>query len=371
MNLTTFRSFIILITVCLSSRTAAYAQANDEDLTLVDDVMQEYNIEGNDTIYYIVDQDAQFPGGQDEMFAYITKNLKFPDVLIEEDLEGRVFVNFQVNKDGSLSQIKVLKSLEPSVDQYVVEFTSNMPTWEPAMKKGIPVCTKYTLPYSFDLEGDDDEEPEEEEELSVRAFWTGTDLGTAFTMDETVKFLPQQSSWSIDPLRSVDFAINMFAKRIKLVGDYLGLVSGVGYRVTGLAIQDNQLLSYMNDSLLLTKGNQVYSRNTLYTNSVQVPLLFQVTPMGVQKDFAVSFGIIGGARFVSNYRLRGKTDQGDVYNNVIRSKFYLNPFYADAVVRINFSTYGVYAGYRLTDVFQAKNTNGIRLFTVGLALSVD
>ena len=239
------------------------------------------------------------------------------------------------------------------------------------MKKGKPVCSKYTLPYSFDLEGDDDEEPEEEEELSVRAFWTGTDLGTAFTMDETVKFLPQQSSWSIDPLRSVDFAINMFAKRIKLVGDYLGLVSGVGYRVTGLAIQDNQLLSYMNDSLLLTKGNQVYSRNTLYTNSVQVPLLFQVTPMGVQKDFAVSFGVIGGARFVSNYRLRGKTDQGDVYNNVIRSKFYLNPFYADAVVRINFSTYGVYAGYRLTDVFQAKNTNGIRLFTVGLALSVD
>jgi len=345
--------------------------AQEWDNAVIDEI-QEFTIEGSDTVYHVVDQDAEFPGGQDELYAYISKNLNFPDILLEEDIEGRVLVNFHVEKDGSLSHIHVVKSLEPSVDQYVMEFTSNMPTWSPALLKGRPVITSYALPYSFQLDGDGDDEPEvEEEELTVRAFWAGTDLGTVFTMDQALKFLPQQSSWAIDPLRSVDFAVNLYGKRFQIAGDYLGFVTGFGYRVTGVAFQDNQLLTYTKDSLFLTKGTAVYSRNALYSNSVQVPLLLQVTPKGVEKDIAISVGVVGGARFVSNYRLRGKTDQGDVYNNVIRSKYNLSAFYADAVARLNFSSFGVYAGYRLTDLFTSKNTTGIRLFSIGLAFSVD
>ena len=105
-----------------------------------------------DDLYINVDKRATFPGGAKEAYAFIKENLKYPEDAANYGIQGRVIVNFVVDKDGSISDIKVVRGVHPSLDAEAVRVVKLMPKWKPAENRGKPVRTKYMLPVFFRIQ---------------------------------------------------------------------------------------------------------------------------------------------------------------------------------------------------------------------------
>lgn len=96
----------------------------------------------------------EFPGGKEALFAYIGKNLKYPEQAVEEGIEGVVYVTFVVEVDGSITGVKVLRGIGGGCNEEAVRVVSGMPNWTPGMQAGKPVRVKYNLPIRYKLAGD-------------------------------------------------------------------------------------------------------------------------------------------------------------------------------------------------------------------------
>ena len=99
-----------------------------------------------------VDEKPSFPGGESAMKSYLNSNVKYPDVAQENGVQGRVIVESIIAKDGSMSDVKVIRSVDPSLDREALRVVKAMPKWTPAKLKGIPVRTKCTTPVVFRLQ---------------------------------------------------------------------------------------------------------------------------------------------------------------------------------------------------------------------------
>lgn len=94
----------------------------------------------------------QFPGGNGELMRYLSANIKYPTIAAENGIEGRVVLKFVVSKDGSISNIQIVRSLDPSCDKEAVRVVKGMPKWIPGMQNGHPVAVYFTLPVLFKLQ---------------------------------------------------------------------------------------------------------------------------------------------------------------------------------------------------------------------------
>ena len=112
----------------------------------------------NDTIYgaYQVDKNPEYPGGLAECFGFINKNIDREKC---EGKEGRVILDFVVNSDGSLSDIKVLRGVERKVDKEIVSIVKKMPKWNPGTLNGNPVRVKFALPVMVKFGANNTDEP--------------------------------------------------------------------------------------------------------------------------------------------------------------------------------------------------------------------
>lgn len=99
-----------------------------------------------------VDEKPSFPGVESAMKSYLNSNVKYPDVAQENGVQGRVIVESIIEKDGSMSDVKVIRSVDPSLDREALRVVKAMPKWTPAKLKGIPVRTKCTTPVVFRLQ---------------------------------------------------------------------------------------------------------------------------------------------------------------------------------------------------------------------------
>ena len=99
-----------------------------------------------------VDEKPSFPSGESAMKSYLNSNVKYPDVAQENGVQGRVIVESIIEKDGSMSDVKVIRSVDPSLDREALRVVKAMPKWTPAKLKGIPVRTKCTTPVVFRLQ---------------------------------------------------------------------------------------------------------------------------------------------------------------------------------------------------------------------------
>ena len=99
-----------------------------------------------------VDEKPSFPGGESAMKSYLNSNVKYPDVAQENGVQGRVIVESIIEKDGSMYDVKVIRSVDPSLDREALRVVKAMPKWTPAKLKGIPVRTKCTTPVVFRLQ---------------------------------------------------------------------------------------------------------------------------------------------------------------------------------------------------------------------------
>jgi protein TonB len=95
----------------------------------------------------------QYPGGDEELFKYLATNIKYPSDAKEQNIEGRVICQFIINRDGSVSEVVVVRSITPSLDAEAVRVISAMPNWTPGEQRAQTVRVKYTLPINFKLEG--------------------------------------------------------------------------------------------------------------------------------------------------------------------------------------------------------------------------
>jgi protein TonB len=120
---------------------------------------------GNSDIKQVVEEDPnkifasvenlpEFPGGQDKFIAYLSKNIRYPAVDRENGTQGRVILTFVVERDGSLTDIKVTRSLSQGTDAEATRVLKSSPKWKPGIQNGRPVRVQYSVPVSFALAAD-------------------------------------------------------------------------------------------------------------------------------------------------------------------------------------------------------------------------
>jgi TonB family protein len=103
-------------------------------------------------VYQIVEEMPMFPGGEQAMLDYVSKNVVYPSEAQEKGISGRVFVGFIVEKDGSVSNVKVLRGIGGGCDEEAVRVISGLPKWKPGKQDGKPVRVSYQMPINFKLQ---------------------------------------------------------------------------------------------------------------------------------------------------------------------------------------------------------------------------
>ncbi|WP_018339235.1 MULTISPECIES: energy transducer TonB [Butyricimonas] len=104
---------------------------------------------GEEDVFQVVEDMPTFPG---DINKWLGKNVKYPVIAQENNIQGRVTVQFVIEKDGSITDVKVLRGVDPSLDKEAVRVVKSMPKWKPGKQRGKPVRVSYTVPINFRLQ---------------------------------------------------------------------------------------------------------------------------------------------------------------------------------------------------------------------------
>lgn len=146
----------------LKETTTAFGQSDFDKGTDDRNVVREHKDEiiveekkpvEENKVFTAVEQMPQFPGGDAELMKYIQKNLKYPPVAMENNIQGRVVVQFVVTKTGKIGEVKVARSKDPDLDKEAVRVVKTLPDFIPGKMNGQAVAVWYTLPITFKLQG--------------------------------------------------------------------------------------------------------------------------------------------------------------------------------------------------------------------------
>jgi protein TonB len=127
-------------------------EAEGEVLKAKEVVVDEKPKEEETKVFDVVEQMPSFPGGDAELMKFLSTHIKYPVVAEENGIQGRVIATFVVERDGSISDVKVIKSVDPSLDKEAIRVLKSMPKWIPGKQNGSAVRVKYTVPVTFRLQ---------------------------------------------------------------------------------------------------------------------------------------------------------------------------------------------------------------------------
>ena len=105
----------------------------------------------DDRIFDVVEENAQFPGGDEACMKWLQEHIKYPQICIEQNVQGRVQVGFVVNRDGSIVDVKILRSPDPNLSKEAERVVKMMPKWKPARQGNKTVRSRFNLPVNFRL----------------------------------------------------------------------------------------------------------------------------------------------------------------------------------------------------------------------------
>jgi len=148
----------ILITGIISSILLIQLNGNaqvDQSVSTEDSVVNTIKVQSKEDanlVFDFVDKMPEFPGGQVEMIKFLSKNINYPTVALEQGVQGSIYVQFVIWKDGSVREVKVLRGVDSPLSNEAIRVIKMMPNWEPGTQRGIPVNTRYTLPIKFKLD---------------------------------------------------------------------------------------------------------------------------------------------------------------------------------------------------------------------------
>ena len=142
------------------------AQVND-DLSIFDSEADKENLcrcgsivtakdekeeEAEAQVFFIVEEMPEFPGGEAALRAFIAKSINYPVIAQENGIQGKVYVTFVVDRDGGISDAKIARGVDPSLDKEALRVVNTLPKWKPGKQRGKPVRVSYTVPISFVLQ---------------------------------------------------------------------------------------------------------------------------------------------------------------------------------------------------------------------------
>jgi protein TonB len=130
------KKLILLAAVALFCGTSAMAQTDEVD----------------DAVFVVVEKSPEFPGGDDSLYAFIGRNIKYPEAAKKNKIEGRVFVTFVIEKDGQVSNAKILRDIGGGCGEEALRVVNSMPKWKPGTQRGNPVRVQFNLPIMFQLQ---------------------------------------------------------------------------------------------------------------------------------------------------------------------------------------------------------------------------
>ena len=130
------KKLILLAAVALFCGTSAMAQTDEVD----------------DAVFVVVEKSPEFPGGDDSLYAFIGRNIKYPEAAKKNKIEGRVFVTFVIEKDGQVSSAKILRDIGGGCGEEALRVVNSMPKWKPGTQRGNPVRVQFNLPILFQLQ---------------------------------------------------------------------------------------------------------------------------------------------------------------------------------------------------------------------------
>ena len=127
-------------------------EADDQTLINAVPVIQEEETEEESEVFIIVEDMPEFPGGELALRKWIGSNIKYPVIAAENGIQGKVYVTFVVDKDGSISNARIARGVDPSLDQEALRVVNQLPKWKPGKQRGKPVRVSYTVPINFQLQ---------------------------------------------------------------------------------------------------------------------------------------------------------------------------------------------------------------------------
>lgn len=106
---------------------------------------------GEEKVFIIVEDMPEYPGGNAALYKFISDNIKYPKEAKKNKIEGKVIVQFTVNKQGKVEDIKIVRGIGFGCDEEVIRVVKRMPDWKPGKQRGKPVSVRYNLPVAFKL----------------------------------------------------------------------------------------------------------------------------------------------------------------------------------------------------------------------------
>ena len=103
-------------------------------------------------IFFAPEEMPLFPGGDQALLNFLSQNIKYPTIAAENGVFGKVTVNFVVNKDGSITDAKILRGVDPALDKEAMRVVCSMPKWKPGKQSGKPVRVSFSVPINFKLQ---------------------------------------------------------------------------------------------------------------------------------------------------------------------------------------------------------------------------
>lgn len=103
-------------------------------------------------VFYIVEEMPEFPGGELALRKFLTNAIKYPVIAQENGIQGKVYVSFVVGKDGRVSDARVVRSVDSSLDKEALRVINSLPLWKPGKQRGKPVRVAFSVPISFVLQ---------------------------------------------------------------------------------------------------------------------------------------------------------------------------------------------------------------------------
>ena len=122
-----------------------------ENIEITPVVVEQEEEEDEQVIFQIVENDPEFPGGLEAMYKFLAQNIKYPQLARENNITGKVYVTFVVEKDGSVSNARVLRDIGGGCGAEAIRVVKSMPKWTPGKQRGKAVRVQYHLPVNFNL----------------------------------------------------------------------------------------------------------------------------------------------------------------------------------------------------------------------------
>lgn len=231
------------------------------------------------------------------------------------------------------------------------------------------------------VEDNDNDEGEDEDDdgysdsdlKNELTHWGGIDVGVNMLLNSNNETtLPDGAKWlDIDEARSLSWSFNLYEQKIRIVKDYVGIITGVGLTYNSYGLKNNvSVLSNSDSTYAVTVPDSLYTfdKNKLRTTYIKVPVMLEFnTSVDPKRSFHIAAGVIGGVRIGSITKQEYKIDDSKNKDRV-KDDFNFSPITLDAAVRIGYGNLTLFANYGLTPLFEDNKGPEVYPFTVGISI---